>query len=278
MFSPVPPRFLPACAHLAPALILAAALLSGCAQPHGPEAAAAQPIAATGAEERASAGTALVPQASPASPTVVSYDNYRDPLMGFNRAMFAFNDAAARWVVIPISKGYKKILPQPARVSIGNFFLNLKTPIYAVNHLLQGEPRLAGNDLARFGINTTIGIAGLFDPAAARFSIARARTGFDATLAGYGAGYGFYLVLPFLGSSDVRSGTGDLVDYFLNPVPYLTDNPETLAIQAFDYTQAFAPQAERYEQLRAETDDPYIFFRNLHLQGIQRDAEYEAAK
>jgi len=260
------------------ALALAAGLSTACARQAGTEPGAAQPVAATGEESGARPGTELVPAASPSSPTVVQYEDFRDPLIGFNRAMFAFNDATARYVVIPVSKGYKKLLPQAARASIGNFFLNLKTPIYAVNHLLQGKPRRAGADLARFGINTTIGLAGLFDPAANRFSIARARTGFDDTLAGYGAGYGVYLVLPFLGSSDLRSGAGDLADYFLNPVPYFTDNPETLAIQGFDYLQTFAPQAERYEQLRAETEDPYLFFRNLHLQGIQRDADYEAAE
>jgi phospholipid-binding lipoprotein MlaA len=207
-------------------------------------------------------------------PDVVAYREYRDPLIHLNRAVFAFNDVALTYLLIPASKGYMWAVPGPVRTGIGNFFYNLFTPVYAGNHLLQLEFRGLGVNILRFGINTTIGLLGFFDPAEAWFGLDRRETSFEDTLAHYGAGYGIYLVLPFLGPSDLRNSTSLVVDYFLSPVVYLTDNPETTLIHAFDFFQDFAPGAEEIETLREEPDDPYIFFRNLYLQGVQRDAEH----
>mgnify|MGYP003659065889 CR=1 FL=1 len=177
--------------------------------------------------------------------TVVSYDesDYNDPLMGFNRAIFAFNDVSYRYALIPIAKGYRYITPDPVETGISNVFANIKAPIHIVNHLLQWQPRKAGSSTARFLINTT--------------------------------GYGTFLVLPFVGPADLRSGTGIVADYFLNPIPYITEQPDSSYIMAGDKLQAFAPQAESYETLRAKSDDPYLFFRNMYLQGILRDQQYQ---
>jgi phospholipid-binding lipoprotein MlaA len=76
------------------------------------------------------------------------------------------------------------------------------------------------------------------------------------------------------GQSERRGSASLVVDHFLNPVIYLTENPERSAIQGYDFPQTYAPGAERHETLRRKSDDPYIFFRNLYLQGVQRDAEY----
>lgn len=207
-------------------------------------------------------------------PTVVGYNDYRDPLKPVNRAIFAFNDVAYRYVLIPVANGYVAVTPDPVEASVGNVFYNIKMPIYAINHLLQGKPKQSGHNLARFGINTTVGILGLFDPAANRYDMPRRETHLEATLAQYGAGYGVYLVLPILGPSDVRNGVSQVGDYLMNPVVYLTENPATAAVQSFDYLQEFAPRADRYRTLRKKADAPYIFFRNMYLQGVMRDAEY----
>jgi phospholipid-binding lipoprotein MlaA len=206
---------------------------------------------------------------------VVSYSNYRDPLIGVNRVIFKINDVAYRFLLIPLAKGYTKITPDPVERCIRNFFYNIKTPIYAVNHLLQGHPKPMGRTLGRFGINTTIGILGLFDPARTRYKIEKEETHFEHTLSRYGVGYGFYLVIPFFGPSDVRRGVSSLVDHFLNPFTYITEFPYSTGIQAFDNFQEFAPAAPRYKTLKQKTDDPYIFFRNLYLQGVQRDDDYQ---
>ncbi|MEX1033924.1 MAG: VacJ family lipoprotein [Cellvibrionaceae bacterium] len=206
-------------------------------------------------------------------PTVVAYRDYRDPLINVNRAIFAFNDVSYRYILIPLGKGYINRVPGSVRQSVGNFFYNIKAPIYLVNNTLQLKPRAAGTNLLRFGINTTIGLLGLFDPATHWFEIDKAPSSFEDTLARYGAGYGFYLVLPFLGSSDLRNGTSALTEGVLHPISYLADDSERIIIQSFDYFQAFAPEAERYEDLVKESEDPYIFIRNLYLQGVQRDAD-----
>lgn len=214
------------------------------------------------------------PRSAPIEPTVVSYPHYRDPLIWVNRGIFAFNDVTYRFLLIPLSKGYVRVVPDPVQKSVSNFFYNIKTPIYAVNHLLQLKPVTLEKDLLRFGINTTVGLLGLFDPADKWFHLKRQETHFDATLAQYGVGYGIYLVLPIFGPSDLRNGASLVTDYFLNPVIYLTQDPERSAIQGYDFFQAYAPGAQRYETLRRRSKDPYIFFRNLYLQGVQRNAQY----
>lgn len=207
-------------------------------------------------------------------PTVVAYRDYRDPLIHFNRAMFAFNDVSYRYLLVPLGKGYTNTVPSPIQQGVSNFFYNIKAPIYTVNNILQLKPRDAGTNIARFGINSTLGIFGLFDPAYHWFDLEKADTSLGDTLAQYGAGYGFYLVLPLLGPSDLRSGTSSLVEGFLHPVSYISEDRDRIIIQGFDYFQDFAADAANYEDLIADSDDPYIFMRNFYLQNLQRDADY----
>jgi phospholipid-binding lipoprotein MlaA len=207
-------------------------------------------------------------------PTVVGYRAPRDPLMPVNRAIFAFNDVAYRYALIPLSRGYQGAVPQPVRTGIGNFFSNLRAPISLINHLLQGKPGSAGRQLARFGINSTVGLLGLFDPATSWFDIEPEKTTFEDTLTRYGTGQGVFLVLPLIGPSDTRNGAGLVVDYFLNPVHYLTDDNEERAARGLGTFQQFAPTADEYAKIRKKADDPYVFFRNLYWQGVRHDAEY----
>lgn len=208
-------------------------------------------------------------------PTVVAYRDYRDPLIRFNRAMFAFNDVSYRYLLVPLGKGYTNNVPSPVQQGVSNFFYNIKAPIYTVNNLLQLKPKAAGTNVLRFGINSTLGILGFFDPASHWFDIEKADTSLGDTLAQYGAGYGFYLVLPLLGPSDLRSGTSSLVEGFLHPVSYISEDRDRIIIQGFDYFQDFAPEAESYPDLVEESEDPYIFMRNFYLQNLQRDADYQ---
>jgi phospholipid-binding lipoprotein MlaA len=210
-------------------------------------------------------------------PNVVSYGDpeFSDPLMGLNRAVFAFNDVSYRYVLIPAARLYLNGTPPPLRTGIGNFFANIKSPISMVNHLLQARPQAAGNDLARFLINTTVGIGGIMDPAAQRFGMPRNETNTSQTLVRYGAGYGTYIVLPFIGSSTLRDGSAMFVDGFMNPLRFLLEEPESITVRVFDNFQQYSPAIDAYLTVRAESEDPYIFMRNLHLQGILRDAEYQ---
>ena len=252
-------------------LLAAAVMVSGCATDRPPVAATA-----TGYH----AGRLPFPDQRPRRPstndlaTVVAYRDYRDPLIRLNRGIFWFNDKAYRYVLIPAGKGYTWLVPDRVEGGISNVFDNVKTPIYVVNHMLQWEPRAAGRDVLRFGVNTTVGLLGIADPARAWWGLERAETHFDDTLADYGVGYGIYLVLPIFGPSDLRNGLSKVGDYLLNPITYVTEQPLTSGIQSFDYLQDFAPTADQYLVLRRQAKDPYIFFRNLYLQGVQRDADY----
>lgn len=222
------------------------------------------------------ASTARRPPAEPGvpPPTVVGFEDYRDPLIHLNRAIFAFNHVAYRFLLIPLSKGYRKGVPEPARKSVARFFHNLYTPLYAANQLLQLRPKATGKSLTRFVVNSTAGLGGLFDPARAWPGYEREESHFKDTLARYGVGYGAYLVLPIAGPSDLREGVSILAEVFANPIPYLIGEPEASATRAFDSFQVFTPYAETYETLRAKSADPYTYFRNLHLQGLERDAAY----
>ena len=210
-------------------------------------------------------------------PNVVSYtidEEVDDPLIRLNRAIFAFNDVSYRYVLIPFARVYNEV-PTPVRSSIGNFFDNIKTPIPLANHLLQGKGRQAGVDFLRFGINTTVGLLGLFDPATKWFDLQRENTGFGATLAQYNVGYGAYLVMPFAGPSNLRDGGGTIVDSFLNPLAYILEDTDGTIVRVFDNMQEFSPSAPAYLELRKNSSDLYIFMRNAHLQDIQRDAEFK---
>lgn len=265
-----------------PVWLLAVALLGGCASAKGARNGAA-PSAARVESARAGDGLPFLgssrrhrvpPPSAEIDPNVVGYPDYNDPLIYLNRATFAFNDVVYRFLFIPVAKGYAFVTPDSIERGIGNFFFNIKTPIHVVNHLLQLKPKPLGRSLLRFGINSTVGVLGFFDPAKAWFDLEREEAHLEDTLARYGAGYGFYLVIPLLGPSDLRHGLSSVADHFLNPITYLTDDPLRTGINAADQLQDFAPRADQYGILREKSEDAYLFFRNLYLQKVQRDADY----
>jgi phospholipid-binding lipoprotein MlaA len=194
--------------------------------------------------------------------------------MPLNRGIFAFNDVVYRYALIPFARAYNTVLPSPVRTSVGNFFDNIKAPIPIVNHLLQGQGRQAMVEVARFGVNSTVGVLGLFDPATSWLELERQATGFDDTLRQYDVGYGVYIVMPFAGPSNLRAGGSTFVDAMLNPIAHVFNEPESTGLRIFDNVQEFTPQAEAYLELRENSEDLYIFMRNAHLQSIQRDADY----
>jgi phospholipid-binding lipoprotein MlaA len=259
----------------ATAVIAAAFVLCGCAtQAAAPAAQQTVPVPESDDEASDEGNREIGGDTVTVDPNVVSYDDYHDPLMPLNRFVFGFNDVVSRYALIPLGKGYARVVPDPVDRRIDNFFYNAASPIYAVNQLLQGEPRLSGRNLARFGINTTVGLLGIFDAASHLFGLERVESDFAETLAHYDAGYGVYLVLPFFGPSDTRNATARVVDYFLHPIPWVLDNPESFVLMSYGFFHEFAQSAEDYEKLLKQSEDPYIFMRNLHLQSVQRDAAY----
>jgi phospholipid-binding lipoprotein MlaA len=134
-----------------------------------------------------------------------------DPWERMNRGTFRFNEAADRWVIEPVAKGVDFVMPDPVERSIRKFFDNAMFPAHFLNDLLQCKPVSAVEDLARFVINVTIGVAGFFDPAS-HIGLEGNREDFGQTLGYWGVPPGPYLVLPVLGPSNPRDTAGLVAD------------------------------------------------------------------
>lgn len=190
-----------------------------------------------------------------------------DPLEPFNRGVFWINDKLYFYFFKPVAKGYRLVLPRPARVSVSHFFSNLATPIRAGNALLQCEFRSFGTEIYRFVINSTFGIAGLFDPAANIGGVKKTSKDFGQTLGRYGVGPGFYLVLPIVGPSSLRDGTGAFVDSFADPLRYANlRTREYLAIKFWAAENRLSLDQDTYEGVIADSLDPYLFIRSAYAQ------------
>lgn len=134
-----------------------------------------------------------------------------DRFKGFNKAMHKFNSGLHRRVLRPVGKAVDFVVPDVVEDGISGIVENLAVPGTMVHNLAQGKPKEAGQDLARFGINTTLGVAGIFDPAT-RMGIPRHEEDGGQTLGKYGVGSGPYIVLPVLGGTTPRDFAGSLLD------------------------------------------------------------------
>ena len=168
----------------------------------------------------------------------------------------------------------QKIVPAPVDRGVTNFFTNLHEPMYSLNHLFQGRAGGFGKSLLRFGVNTSIGLLGLFDPAGAWFGIEREASTLSQTLSHYGVGYGFYLVLPVLGPSDMRDATSMTFEYITHPLTYIDDKQTAFGLRVVDGFHERRSILADYPAMVRDVEDPYTFVRNLYLQRALRDAEF----
>lgn len=192
-----------------------------------------------------------------------------DPLEPFNRGVFAFNNTLDRFLVEPVAKIYNAIFPDFFRDGVQNFMRNLRAPLIVGNNVLQGDFKGAGVATARFAINTTAGIGGLIDVAAAQ-GLEYQPEDFGQTLAVWGLGDGFYLVLPVLGPTTLRDGTGALVDAFADPVRLYAFNRDEDWIY---YTRGLVEAVDNrsrmiraVEDLRRNSLDYYAAVRSAYTQ------------
>jgi phospholipid-binding lipoprotein MlaA len=142
-----------------------------------------------------------------------------DPWEGVNRDVFATHEAIDKAVLEPVARGYHAITPAPLRDGVLNFLRNLRAPVIFANDLLQGEISRAGTTAVRFGVNTTIGIAGVFDPASG-MGLERHDEDFGQTLAVWGFDPGPYIFVPLLGPTTLRDGAGRIVDVAFDPLTW----------------------------------------------------------
>ena len=190
-----------------------------------------------------------------------------DPFEPINRGVFWVNDKLYFYLFKPVARGYRVIMPRPARVSVSNFFNNLATPVRAGNALLQLKLSNFGTETYRFIVNSTIGVAGLFDPATSVADVRRVPADFGQTLGTYGFGHGFYLVLPIVGPSSLRDGAGTFVDSFADPFRYSgVATEDLLLIRAFDSTNRLSLDRDTYEGIVRDALDPYLFIRTSYAQ------------
>lgn len=196
-----------------------------------------------------------------------------DPIEPWNRWMFGFNDGLYFWVLKPVASGYKAIIPEPGRTGIRNVVANITTPIRLVNCAIQGKFHAAGNEINRCVINTTWGVAGIWDPASEHGKIEPADEDMGQTLAVYGLDNGCYLVWPLFGPSTLRDSGGMAGDYFLNPLHYIEPVEAEIGVSAVNVTNNTSLRIGEYEAFKAAAVDPYIAMRQAYVQYRQAQVE-----
>ncbi|GAB4369295.1 MAG: hypothetical protein Kow00128_15430 [Deltaproteobacteria bacterium] len=199
------------------------------------------------------------------SPPVVVHD----PIEPVNRGIFYVNDKLYRWLFRPVAKGYNFLVPEWVRIVVRNFFLNLGTPVRVANTLLQGKFKATGTELARFTINSTIGMAGLFDPAK-DWNLRRKDEDTGQTLGVYGFGHGMYCVLPILGPTSARDAVGLVGDAFLDPLTYISDTDLAIGAYAFRSETNLSFKVKDIDELTGAAVDPYIAVRDAYIQSREK--------
>lgn len=194
---------------------------------------------------------------------------FPDPLERANRAMLQVNLGVDRWVMSPIARGYAFVVPVPGRRAVRRVLANLNSPSVFVNDVLQLEPGDAGIIVARFALNTTLGLLGVFD-VAERLGIEGHHADFGQTLALVGVPSGPFLILPVVGPTTVRDGTGYLVDFLFRPTTYFLGPAALILETSIQETSAGIAAREAHggqlDALRASSMDYYAALRNAFYQ------------
>ena len=200
--------------------------------------------------------------------TTVYEDKIYDPLEPINRAIFSFNNVADKIILEPTAKGYKK-LPAPIQKGISNFLNNLKLPLVVLNQVLQGQFKNASNSTSRFVVNSTAGLLGLVD-VADKVGLEQTQEDFGQTLAKWGVGDGFYIVLPIFGPSNLRDSAGMILTYSADPVnAYAVQQNEMWILPVRTATNAIDQRSQIIDEvnaLRNNSLDYYASVRSSYYQ------------
>ena len=188
----------------------------------------------------------------PPKSDIAAYEEYKknnDPLEPMNRGVFAFNTAIDNTLVRPVVKGYNKVAPEPLRHTVSNFLRNLKEPWTFINEILQGKPGDAIKTFSRFTLNTTLGIGGLND-LTDEVGMKHTEEDFGQTLGVWGAGEGFYLVLPGFGPSNLRDTAGIAADFTITSPSSIPASDAGLSGKTFATSAPLASSRSRDHRLR----------------------------
>lgn len=204
------------------------------------------------------------PVADPTLPAPAQLPESYDPWEPLNRRVHAFNNAVDRYVASPLAHAYVAVVPRPVRLGVRNFFGNLGQPVNALNSLLQGKPAEAGQALARFVMNATLGIGGVLDPASAA-NLPYSNEDFGQTLGKWGWRRSRYVELPLFGPRTVRDVIGLVGDAPLSPLRQVEGDPPRIFLQGLQLvdvrTQLFA-----VDSMREGATDDYALVRDAWLQ------------
>ena len=188
----------------------------------------------------------------------------QDPWESWNRGVYRFNDKIDHDIAKPVARAYLRFVPHPIRMGITNFFNNLETPKVLINDALQGKLRAAANDLGRFALNTTVGLAGILDPATPA-GLSRNDEDFGQTLGKWGVHAGPFIEIPLLGPSDLRDAPSRVVDSYMNPRQYIQNIDIELGLYLPDFIDRRAALLPLDDTLR-HVYDPYAFVRDAYLE------------
>ena len=189
----------------------------------------------------------------------------RDPWESVNRPIYTFNDKVDTFVARPVARAYQRFVPSELRDRVRNFFGNLADPFIGVNNFLQGKFEDGVSDWARFAFNTTVGLFGIHD-VATDMGYEKHNEDFGQTFGWWGAPSGPYLVLPFLGSSDVRDGLGTGVDIYTDPLGEVRPYHLQYGLWGVRFTQLRADLLDASRILEEAALDKYVFQRDAYLQ------------
>jgi phospholipid-binding lipoprotein MlaA len=191
-----------------------------------------------------------------------------DPWRGYNEPVFGFNDGLDRFVLGPVARGWDWLLPEFALTGVDNFFRNWELPRTFLNDLFQAKPLPAAHDLGRFLVNTTVGVAGLFD-VASRIGIQDNYEDFGTTFGYWGTPGGPYALLPvFPFRCTVRDWLAYPLDAATNPLSWLV-----FGIGVIDTVNLRAINDEQIEENRREAIDWYVFVRDACLQDREGEVQ-----
>ena len=205
-----------------------------------------------------------------------------DPLSGYNQSMTNFNDKMITYALNPVSEAYAYVIPQPLRIGLSNFIKNLNFPVRLANNLLQGKLQNVSDETERFIVNSTVGLAGLMDPAKTYMQIPEHKEDFGQTLGYYGVGSGFHIVLPFLGPSNVRDLAGITLDAYVSPLVNVRglenykipqNLGQSLGIVAIHMINRTSLNLGQYESIKKDAIELYPFLKDIYEQKRASDID-----
>jgi phospholipid-binding lipoprotein MlaA len=196
-----------------------------------------------------------------------------DPLSGYNHAVYSFNQYFDKFTLKPIAIVYKAFFPSPIIKCVNNFFYNLSEIPTVINDLLQVNFYYAGYDTWRFAVNSTVGIAGIFD-VATMVGLKKHTQDLGLTFAKWGYTQSSYFIIPFIGASTVRDAIAFPLNYGMTVYPYIRPLSIGYTIVSVDWVDQRAQLLDFEDVRKAAALDPYQFERNAYLQ--KRNADIQA--